>query len=68
MKSNILSLGQLLEKCYDIHLKDCTLFLRDDKGNLITGDKMLKNRMFPLHIQNDVANCLKAYHKDPSWI
>ncbi|XP_024046501.1 uncharacterized protein LOC112100869 [Citrus clementina] len=36
MKSNILSLGQLLEKSYDIHLKDYSLFLRDDKGNLIT--------------------------------
>ncbi|XP_052290924.1 uncharacterized protein LOC127900327 [Citrus sinensis] len=36
MKSNILCLGQLLEKGYDIHLKDYSLFLRDDKGNLIT--------------------------------
>ena len=23
--------------------------------------------MFPLNIQNDVAKCLKARHKDPSW-
>ncbi|KAH9697695.1 hypothetical protein KPL71_023716 [Citrus sinensis] len=68
MKSNILILGQLLEKGYDIHLKDCSLFLRDDKGNLITKVKMSNNRMFPLNIQNDVAKCLKACHKDPSWI
>ena len=68
MKSNILSLGQLLEKGYDIHLKDYSLFLRDDKGNLITKVKMSKNRMFPLNIQNDVAKCLKACHNDPSWI
>ncbi|KAH9670830.1 hypothetical protein KPL70_017126 [Citrus sinensis] len=67
MKSNILSLGQLLEKGYDIHLKDYSLFLRDDKGNLITKVKMSKNRMFPLNIQNDVAKCLKACHKDQSW-
>ena len=67
MKSNILSLGQLLEKYYDIHLKDCSVFLRDDKGNLITKVKMLKNRMFSLNIQNDVAKCLKACHKDQSW-
>ena len=64
MKSNIFSLGQLLEKGYDIHLKDCNLFLRDDKGNLIIKVRMSKNRMFPLNIQNDVAKCLKACHKD----
>ena len=34
MKSNIFSFGQLLEKNYDIHLKDCSLFLRDDKGKV----------------------------------
>ncbi|KAH9671981.1 hypothetical protein KPL70_017541 [Citrus sinensis] len=67
MKSNILSLGQLLEKGYDIHLKDYSLFLRDDKGNLITKVRMSKNRMFPLNIQNDVAKCLKVCHKDQSW-
>ena len=43
MKSNILSLGPLLEKGYDIHLKDCSLFLRDDKGNLTTKVKMSNN-------------------------
>ena len=66
MKSNILSLGQLLEKGNDIHLKNCSLFLRNDKGNLITKVKMSKNRMFPINIQNDVAKCLKTCHKDPS--
>ena len=28
MKSNILSLGQLLEKGYDIHMKNCSLFYK----------------------------------------
>ncbi|KAJ4702077.1 Retrovirus-related Pol polyprotein from transposon TNT 1-94 [Melia azedarach] len=68
MKSNILSLGQLLEKGYDIHMKDYSLFIRDDKGNLITKVKMSKNRMFSLNIQNDVAKCLKACYKDASWL
>ena len=31
IKSNILSLGQLLEKGYHIHMKNCTLFIRDGK-------------------------------------
>ncbi|KAJ4700820.1 Retrovirus-related Pol polyprotein from transposon TNT 1-94 [Melia azedarach] len=68
MKINILSLGQLLEKGYDIHMKDYSLFIRDDKGNLITKVKMSKNRMFSLNIQNDVAKCLKACYKDASWL
>ena len=68
MTSNILSLGQLLEKGYDIHMKDCSLFIRDDIGNLIAKVKMSKNRMFSLNIQNDVAKCLKACYKDASWL
>ncbi|KAJ4709756.1 Retrovirus-related Pol polyprotein from transposon TNT 1-94 [Melia azedarach] len=68
MKSNILSLGQLLEKGYDIHMKDYSIFIRDDKGNIITKVKMSKNRMFSLNIQNDVAKCLKACYKDASWL
>ena len=66
MKSNILDLGQPLEKDYDIHLKGYTLFLWDDIGNLIIKIKMSNNRIFPLNIQNDVTKCLKTCHKDPS--
>ena len=65
MKSNILSLGQLLEKGYDIHLKDNNLSIRDNIGSLIAKVSMSRNRMFLLNIQNDVAKCLKAYYKDP---
>ncbi|KAK6144512.1 hypothetical protein DH2020_021332 [Rehmannia glutinosa] len=63
MKSNILSLGQLLEKCYDIHMKDRSLSIRDDRNNLITKVPMSRNRMFLLNIQ-----CLKACYKDISWL
>ena len=60
MKSNVLSLGQVLEKYYDIHLKEMT--------NEIKKVKMSKNRIFLLNIHNNIAKCLKAYHKDPFWI
>ncbi|KAL5809730.1 hypothetical protein ACOSQ3_030421 [Xanthoceras sorbifolium] len=50
MTCNILSMGQLLEKGYDIHMKDCSLFIRDGKGNLIVKVKMSKNRLFSLNI------------------
>jgi hypothetical protein len=35
MKSNILSLGQLLGRDYEIHMKNRSLLLRDDKKNFI---------------------------------
>ncbi|PKU78070.1 Retrovirus-related Pol polyprotein from transposon TNT 1-94 [Dendrobium catenatum] len=68
MRSNILSLGQLLEKGYDIHLKNNYLFLKDNIGTLIAKVPMSRNRMFLLNIQNDVAKCLKACYKDVSWL
>ncbi|XP_050875053.1 uncharacterized protein LOC127078664 [Lathyrus oleraceus] len=48
MKNNILSSGQLLEKGYDIHLKEHSIFLRDCGDNLIAKVHMSKNRMFLL--------------------
>ncbi|KAL5824805.1 hypothetical protein ACOSQ3_020868 [Xanthoceras sorbifolium] len=61
-------MGQLLEKGYDIHMKDCSLSIRDDKENLIAKVKMSKNRLFSLNIQNDVVKCLKACYKNASWL
>ncbi|KAK2988354.1 hypothetical protein RJ640_001539 [Escallonia rubra] len=45
MKANILSMGQLLEKGYEIHMKDKCLYLRDDRGSLIAHVSMSSNRM-----------------------
>ncbi|XP_022889291.1 uncharacterized protein LOC111404759 [Olea europaea var. sylvestris] len=50
LKSNILSLGQLLENGYDIHLKNRCLTLRDVSHKLIAKVPMEKNRMFLLNV------------------
>jgi hypothetical protein len=68
MKNNILSLGQLLEKDYEIHMKNYSFLLRDDKKNLIAKVPIRSNRMFLLNIQTDVAKCLKTCLKDSSWL
>jgi hypothetical protein len=68
MKSNILRLGQLLEKDYEIHMKNHSLLLRDDKKNLIIKVSMTSNRMFLLNIQTDVAKCLETCLKDSYWL
>jgi hypothetical protein len=60
MKSNIFSFGQLLEKDYEIHIKNHSLILRDNKKNLIAKVLMTSNRMFLLNTQTNVAKCLKS--------
>ncbi|GAB2279187.1 hypothetical protein Dimus_013837 [Dionaea muscipula] len=51
MKTNILSIGQLLEKGYCVVMADSKLVLRDNFGRLITAVPMTRNRMFLLQIQ-----------------
>ncbi|XP_048136731.1 uncharacterized protein LOC125315560 [Rhodamnia argentea] len=68
MSSNNLSLGQLLEKGYSVHMKNLSLVLRDQNNRLIAFVKMSKNRMFTLNIKNEMARCLKSCVDDPSWL
>lgn len=67
LKSNILSLGQLLEKEYYIHMKNLHLWLRYSNNNLIAKVYMAKNRLFPLNLKIIDAKCLKANVQDDSW-
>ncbi|KAK2981491.1 hypothetical protein RJ640_012248 [Escallonia rubra] len=68
MKAKILSMGQLLEKGYDIHMKDKCLYLRDDRGSLIARVPMSSNKMFLMNIHHDAPKCLKAYFDNQSWL
>ena len=54
VKSNILSLRQLLEKGYENKMKDRILTLFDTKRVMIAHVDMKKNRMFLLNIKTDV--------------
>ncbi|KAL4341735.1 hypothetical protein GQ457_08G027600 [Hibiscus cannabinus] len=67
LKSNILSLGQLLEKGYEIHMKDRCLWLRNQYANLIAKVSMSKNRMFMLNLKMINAKCLKASVENEPW-
>jgi hypothetical protein len=57
MKSNILSLGKLLEKGYKIKMKDCSLTLLDTKGDMIAKVVMTKNRML-LNRETNMPKCM----------
>ncbi|KAL4319611.1 hypothetical protein GQ457_18G013070 [Hibiscus cannabinus] len=67
LKSNILSLGQLLEKGYEIHMKDRCLWLRNQYANLIAKVSMSKNRMFVFNLKTINAKCLKASVENEAW-
>ena len=68
MKTNILIMGQLLEKNYDIQLKDSSCLIRDHKNNVTANVPMTRNRMFLLNIQHEFIRCSKACFKDSSWL
>ncbi|KAL6522105.1 hypothetical protein OROMI_031982 [Orobanche minor] len=68
LKSNIISLGQLVEKGYDIRMRDNSLILRNRAHELIAHVKMTKNRLFKLDMQTKVQKCLKSVIKNDSWL
>jgi len=59
LKTNILSMGQLMEKGYSVIMKDRVLELRDKLGYLITRVEMKQNKMYKLELR-----CLKLDVED----
>ncbi|GKV33525.1 hypothetical protein SLEP1_g42028 [Rubroshorea leprosula] len=59
LKSNLLSLGQLQEKGYEILIKDGVCQIRDSKLGLIAKVKMTGNRLFPLYLQTTNLSSLQ---------
>lgn len=67
MKSNILSIRDLLEKGYIVHMEDNNLFLKDKGWRLIAHSKMAKNRMFLLQLNTDVQKCFLGVIENEYW-
>ena len=68
MKNNLLSMGQLLEKRYDMCLNNNQLSIHNAKGTLILKAPLTKNPMFRVDIVNDVYTCLDVAVKDEPWL
>ncbi|XP_061375043.1 uncharacterized protein LOC133317219 [Gastrolobium bilobum] len=68
LKSNLLGFGQFLEKRYNIHLKNNSLIIRNQKGELIAKVDMTRNFIFKLNIQRKEIRCMKSITKDSSWL
>jgi hypothetical protein len=68
IKSNILSLGQLLKKGYKIKMENHTLTLLYTHKAMIAKVTMTKNKIFFLNIETDMSKCLKTCVKDETWL
>ncbi|XP_016649728.1 PREDICTED: uncharacterized protein LOC107881140 [Prunus mume] len=68
LKRNLLSLGQLHEKGYEIKITGGACQIHDQKMGLIAKAYMTTNRMFPLHIQSDGPKCFYARVNDLAWL
>ena len=68
LKTNLLSIGQLQEKDYEVSIKGRICKILDDKQHLIVEVKMTKNRLFPLYLHKIEQTCFTAKLKDEAWL
>ncbi|XP_019425092.1 PREDICTED: uncharacterized protein LOC109333970 [Lupinus angustifolius] len=68
MKNKLLSLGQLLEKGYEMTLEDKLLNVYDCDKNLILRVPLSKNRTFKIGIQVNNHKCLLSKAAHENWI
>jgi len=71
MKNNILSLGQFLEKSFEVQMKDKNLKIFYESGAAFASVKLTKNRMFPLdqsiyllkYFKVEISNMMNLWHQ-----
>ncbi|KAK7379718.1 hypothetical protein VNO78_34408 [Psophocarpus tetragonolobus] len=68
LKSNILSIGQLMVKGYMVLMKDRVLHLKDKHGRLVAQVEMGRNHMYKLNLISVREKCLQVNIKDKALI
>ncbi|KAK8938543.1 hypothetical protein KSP39_PZI011604 [Platanthera zijinensis] len=69
LRSNILSLGQLVEKGYRVLLRDGTLAMKDGQGKEVVRVKMTTNRLFTLSMDVKETACLaRTEEEEEAWL
>jgi hypothetical protein len=58
LKTNILSMGQLMEKDYSVLMKDRVLHLKDKQWRLVARVEMGRNQMYKLNLRSVREKCL----------
>jgi GAG-pre-integrase domain/Zinc knuckle len=64
LKTNILSMRQLMEKGYSVLMKDRVLHLKDKQGRLVARVEMGRNRMYKLNLRSVREKCLRVNVED----
>ncbi|CAL8157459.1 unnamed protein product [Prunus armeniaca] len=62
LKSNLLSMGHLLKKGFDINLHDSTCFL-SKKNQIVAKIGVVANNLFPLKLQTTNLSCFVGIEK-----
>src|ERR1044072_2337374 len=65
---NLLSVGQLAEKGYDLKFNKGGCTIKDAEMGLITKTSMSRNRLFPMNIKYDADICCKAAADNDNWL
>ena len=68
LRYNLLSMGQLLEKGYNIQIHHGFCTLIDWNGRFVTKVKMTPNRLFPLKIHHKKISCLSSIISNDDWL
>ncbi|XP_031251702.1 uncharacterized protein LOC116109610 [Pistacia vera] len=68
LKTNLLSVGQLLEKGFEVIIKDGFCKIQDSKHGLVAKVSMTANWMFPLYFQNIGNSCFMAKLMNLAWL
>jgi len=68
MKSNMLSMGQLAENGYMMHIVVNQFSIFDKKGSLILKTFLSKNCTFPVDFHMGDFKCLNAIMNNESWL
>jgi len=65
---NLLSLGKLSEKGYDLRFKYRIGTISDDKFGIIAKFNMNNSRLWPLYLNSDDLPCFSSINCDDTWL
>lgn len=68
MKSNLLSIGQRIEKNYKVMIKDKIMRVLNSGGKLIMKEPMLQNETFKIELDVMEHKCMETAASKDEWI
>lgn len=60
MRNNLMSVGQLIEKCFSVTMKDNLLKLYDSDQKMIIQSQQVRNKIFKVNVETTETKCLSV--------